>query len=344
MNSVLQLAVIALLWQLVLAGDEEISAEILAEQTRFLLVVVAVLIAAFPDQFGYGEKKEAIAHTVPDVPRPSFHAIARERKYVHEIFAELGPYYVRRAYRMKGSSFWNLHRMVHKHLRPKRSKKKKHKNGATNGVITTPVRLSAAIRYFAGGRPEDIALVHGISHTEVFHSVWMVVDAVNKCELLEFTYPSDHQKQYEIAAGFKKKSKTGFGVCAGCTDGMVLWTEKPSEYDCQQAGCGSKKFFCARKGKFGLNMQATCDVECRFLDVCLRHPASTSDFLAFTTSPLYHKLERPGFLADGLCIFGDAAYTNNRYFATPFKSVSSGPKDDYNFYHSQVRSTFLVLA
>ena len=86
-------------------------------------------------------------------------------------------------------------------------------------------------------------------------------------------------------------------------------------------------------------MQGTCDSFGRFIDVQLMHPASTSDFLTFTTSTLHGKLERQGFLADGLCLFGDLAYVNNQYMATPFKGVSSGVKDDYNFYHSQVRKT-----
>ena len=52
---------------------------------------------------------------------------------------------------------------------------------------------------------------------------------------------------------------------------------------------------------------------------------------------LFHKLEKPGFLATGLCLFGNNTYVNTPYMATPFKNVGSGSKDDYNFYHSQLR-------
>ncbi|CAB9524386.1 hypothetical protein SEMRO_1531_G280180.1 [Seminavis robusta] len=55
-------------------------------------------------------------------------------------------------------------------------------------------------------------------------------------------------------------------------------------------------------------------------------------------------LSEEGFLADGLCIFGDAAYINNGFFATPFKNVKSGIKDDYNFYHSQKEEVPEMLA
>ena len=48
-------------------------------------------------------------------------------------------------------------------------------------------------------------------------------------------------------------------------------------------------------------------------------------------------LEIPGFLADGLSIYGDNSYINGPYMVTPFKAVSSGIKDAYNFYQSQLR-------
>lgn len=100
---------------------------------------------------------------------------------------------------------------------------------------------------------------------------------------------------------------------------------------------GPKKFHCGRKSKFGLNMQAVCDRRGHFLDISIEHPGSTSDYLAFITSPLRYLVERPGFLAPGLALFGDNAYVNNQYMVTPFKNVSSGPKDAYNFYQSQLR-------
>jgi hypothetical protein len=179
--------------------------------------------------------------------------------------------------------------------------------------------------------------MHGVFHTEVFKSVWRVVDAVNQCKQLKIKFPEDHDEQSRIAAEFEKKSRAGFKNCVGAIDGILISTEKPNMKDCEMTSCGPKKFFCGRKKKFGLNMQATCDARARFLDVSICHPGSTSDYLAFATSPLKHKLERPGFLAPGLVLFGDNAYVNTNYMVTPFKAVSSGPKDDYNFYHSQVR-------
>ena len=50
-------------------------------------------------------------------------------------------------------------------------------------------------------------------------------------------------------------------------------------------------------------MQGACDKRGRFLDVSINHPGATSDYLAFITSELHHKLEQPGFLAPGLASF-----------------------------------------
>ena len=84
-------------------------------------------------------------------------------------------------------------------------------------------------------------------------------------------------------------------------------------------------------------MQGTCDYKGRFLDVSIGHPGSTSDFLAFDTSILKHRLEN-GLLAPGLVILGDNAYCNSSYLATPFKNVKvRGDEDNYNFYHSSLR-------
>ena len=53
-------------------------------------------------------------------------------------------------------------------------------------------------------------------------------------------------------------------------------------------------------------------------------------------SPIWEKIEKtPGFLRPGLVIYGDNAYVNMMTTVSPFKGVSSGPKDAFNFYHSQ---------
>jgi hypothetical protein len=66
------------------------------------------------------------------------------------------------------------------------------------------------------------------------------------------------------------------------------------------------------------------------------YPGSSSDILAFESTTIYSKLQG-GLLAPDLCLFGDNAYVNTKFMATPFSNVSGGSKDAYNFYHSQLR-------
>ena len=60
----------------------------------------------------------------------------------------------------------------------------------------------------------------------------------------------------------------------------------------------------------------------------------------------YTKILEDGLLADGLVIFGDNAYLNTKYMATPYPNIAGHDKekskDNYNFYHSQV--SFLLLS
>ena len=46
-------------------------------------------------------------------------------------------------------------------------------------------------------------------------------------------------------------------------------------------------------------------------------PDSIHDFFAFQASPLCMALEEDGYLALGFCLFGDYAYVNRIYMATP---------------------------
>ena len=52
----------------------------------------------------------------------------------------------------------------------------KGKRGCTpNGTISNSLRLAMAIRYFAGGDPLDIAVLHKVNPSAVYESVWLVV-------------------------------------------------------------------------------------------------------------------------------------------------------------------------
>ena len=281
----------------------------------------------------------------------------RIRRTVESVYRDLGSYFFRRAHRMSYSCFWKLHELLKDGIAGalrNKSQKQRVKRMAflkrgpgrkvtnphplpQNGLIHTSVRLAVALRYFAGGAFYDLAPLYGVGMTDVKLSVWYVVWAVNALKSLEIEYPSDHQEQLAIAKEFEKCSDAGFSRCAGAVDGVLLWLHRPTERDCIKSKVDSSKYRCARKHKFGFNLQCVSDVRGRIRDFSITFPASSSDVLAFEASGLYKKMALGNFLAPNLCIFGDNAYINTPFLATPYPNVHEGEKDWYNFYHSQLR-------
>lgn len=273
----------------------------------------------------------------------------RVRRTVKDVYNCLGPTYFRRAYRMTYHSFWVLHSKLKQGILDAHKKLKEHDNDVCdlpkihgrpppipNGPISTSVRLACALRYFAGGSPYDIAVNYGIAYTCMIQSVWIVVEATNRLPEFFITYPDSHEEQMKIADGFQKVSTSGFATCAGAIDGILIWTLKPTVVDAKALGIGQKKFLCSRKHKFGLNCQAVSDAHGRFLDISIIYGGSSSDCLAFEKSSLHSRLQ-DGVLKEGLCLFGDNAYINSMFMATPYSNVKEGSRDNYNFYHSQLR-------
>ena len=74
----------------------------------------------------------------------------------------------------------------------------------------------------------------------------------------------------------------------------------------------------------------------QFTYVSIQHPASASDYLAFLTSSLYGQFTEGEGLPKRFCLYGDNAYVNDTYMAVPFPNTLYGPRDSYNYYHSQV--------
>lgn len=265
--------------------------------------------------------------------------IKRKRPTMEELFSKYSPAFLRRTYRMRHDSFWRLLDIVEPHMRlpPKR------KRGKTiNGDIVPALRLSMALRYFAGGDPGDIGPLHGCHPNEVTKSAFIVVNAIHKSQELAISFPRRHDEQERIASEFCQKSAVNFWNCVGAIDGILIWTHRPTWPELTMLGYGASKFYCGRKKKFGVSMQAVCDAKGRFIDYEIKHPGATADYLAFTTSRLYHKIVAAGpdgtpFIKPGLALYGDNAYVNASFMCVPFKGVSDGPKDAYNFYQSQVR-------
>jgi hypothetical protein len=268
---------------------------------------------------------------------------------VEDVYVSLGSLSFRRAHRMSYESFWKLHSKLDQAIARiatyARATKKQRTFSTTmiieGGLIPTSVRLSCALRYFAGASVSDLMTTYGISSDkDVIESVWVVVDAVNKHKKFGIQYPKSHEKQRSIAAEFRKKSTADFDNCAGAIDGILIWIHTPYKSQAAVAGVGRGLLYCEKKEKFGLNCQVVADCQGRILDISITTGGGTSDCYAFESGNLWGRLEH-GLLAPGLVLFGDNAYLNSAYMATPFRNVAQGSKHDYNYFHSQVRDQSL---
>jgi hypothetical protein len=268
--------------------------------------------------------------------------IKRTRKKVDNMFAELGHSCVR-AYKSSLVVFNNLYSTLKPYLIDQFGESKR---GRPNGPIHNKLRLSIAIRFFCGASIYDIQLSHGVSKPSVYRSVYGVINAVNKCPHMTFNqegaqFPS-HEEQRIIAQGFFKRSAAEFGTCCGAIDGMLVWTNQPSQADCIDVGIGERSFHCSRKDKFGMILMAICDHNCKFRWADITHPGIASDLTSWLTSPLGIALEESNqnIIAPGFCLFGDNAFVENQYMSVPIPGkVITSEEDAYNFYLSQLRIT-----
>ena len=271
--------------------------------------------------------------------------VRRTRKKVDSMWSELGSY-ARKAYRMRKQSFELLHEILEPKLKEEFNSGERARGTDPNGPIPTQLRLSAALRFFAGASIYDIMLTHGIGKQSVYDSVYGVVNVVNEEPSLGFNanngeFPS-HDEQREIAAGFKLKSGADFDKIMLTMDGMLIWTTQPTKADCKYLNIGQRLFHCYRKDKFGWLLMAGCDHDTKFRWADIRHPSSTSDYLTWVSSDLGWALEKDDsdIILDGHTLAGDNAFVENETMSTPIPGLGlSTLEDAYNFYFCQIRIT-----
>jgi len=134
----------------------------------------------------------------------------------------------------------------------------------------------------------------------------------------------------QVDQGFKNKRDID-GVI-GATDGCHIAVACPNENACDYVN---------RKGYHSVVLQAACDCDMYFTDLCVGWPGSVHDAQVFRNSPLCDSLEKdPERLCpNGLFLLGDAAYPltyDATYLMTPVKDTGSltSTEMNYNFCHS----------
>ncbi|KAI2507521.1 nuclease [Fragilaria crotonensis] len=200
--------------------------------------------------------------------------------------------------------------------------------------IPPEIVVAVGIRYLSGGKCLDLKTAYGLSLSSVYRCRDLFILAVNRCPELDIRMPATRADMEKVAKDFAAVS-TGNLVrgCVGCIDGFLAITKRPT----MKESMGKPgAFFSGHYGVFGLNVQAVCDIKCRFQFFGVVAPGKCGDQVAFERTPLFQYVKH---LPDGYYIIGDAAYSVGEKMLTPFTGGhrNDPTKDAYNFFLSQMR-------
>ena len=195
--------------------------------------------------------------------------------------------------------------------------------------------VAIGIRWMAGGDHSLIADLFRVSGRQVYCCRDSFMNAVISEPSLAISIPSTAADWEKVRKGFAEKSHDSLvhGM-VGALDGFFQGTYQPTR---KEANGNVLAYFSGHYKSYGLNCQACCDSDLRFLYFGVVAPGKTNDCVAFDRAVDMKKFIES--LPVGLFVVGDAAYTLSENLLTPFTGVNRGDvnRDAYNFFLSQVR-------
>ena len=233
----------------------------------------------------------------------------------------------KRRYRLSWGAF---NRLLDK-LRPDLAiiNEKRAKDGHWGWVVPDAAKLAMALRYLAGGDPQDLYLIYHVSIGYVYRCVWAVVDSVNRRLTWEFPI-DDPEKLATLEAEFRSRSYGGIweGQVAAL-DGVHFPMICPSDTDVPDSG----RYHVSRKDEYALLCMALCDADRRILWYDMSQVSTTHDSLAWSLTPLGGRINN-GELPAPYFINADAAFGLSPSMITP----SGLPEhDDFDYHQSSNR-------
>ena len=201
------------------------------------------------------------------------------------------------------------------------------------GAILPELCLYCCLRYCAGGSYSDVKYFIGISTSSFYRVVWKCIDAINRCSELSIDFPQTTDEVIRAAKGFTSISSQGcIWNCVAVVDGYHLQIKPPSKSEVSNV----KSFFSGHYQTYGLNIQAACDHNCRFLFIGVAGPGVMGDRDAIKQICLASLIETlPGLY----CAIGDCAYTASEHLVPIFRgeNARTARNDNFNFFASQLR-------
>ena len=233
-----------------------------------------------------------------------------------------------REYRMSLNAFNRLKLLLFPYLR-----RESKKRNCTDPVCVEFI-MGIGLRYLAGRAISEIRHVFKTSRTKAYNCMKCFLDAVNCCPELDIRLPKEPEEVETLRKGFHSMSSNGLMEgCVGAVDGFFQRITCPSKKEIYN----SNAYYSGHYESHGLNCQALCDINQRFLFFGVVAPGKTNDNAAYPRCfALKHFVDN---LPVGAYIVGDAAYTLNEKLLTPFTGTQkeNPHKDAFNFHLSQLR-------
>jgi DDE superfamily endonuclease len=254
-----------------------------------------------------------------------------------------------RMYRMNVRSFHGLVRMLAPFLQ---QSEEMSILSTGQAFIRNEIVLHCTLRYLAGGSVHDIRTVAGISYSYCYDLIRLGIDAILQCGALKMDLPDlrpkANQSDEESSAiqrrllylqeTFTKNATSTpklFVGCVGAVDGWLACVRVPTKKEEKH----TTMFYSGHYKTYGINVQAMCDGNSRFLAASMRSPGSANDIVAYQRATFVDTFVN--HLPRALFIVGDNAYPLSGHVMVPFRitemQTDTKAKDVYNFYQSQMR-------
>jgi hypothetical protein len=201
------------------------------------------------------------------------------------------------------------------------------------GSIIPEICLYCTLRWLAGGSYLDVTDVAGISQPSFYRVVWKTIYAIVKAPELSIKWPKTGQEIRDAISGFTSISDNGvISNCAGVGDGFLLRIRVPNKKEVGNV----RSFFSGHYQCYGINIQAVCDHNSRFIYISMAAPGVSKDRDAAKQCGLTELVEG---LPRGVCCIVDAAYEPTEHMVPVYQGVDKRRPtyDNFNFYASQCR-------
>lgn len=283
------------------------------------LLLIIVVVEYFPDVFedGPARKRRSVR---AEYNRCSFEMFLERHKETDPNISNL--------LQMSRESFYRLVQILREDLRVDESYAAQQ-----GGAVSPEYCLFMTLRYLAGARYQDLALICKVSPAVVYYTIEKTMLAIVKHPLLDYYFPRTVEECQRVAEGFADISTNMIiTYCVGAIDGYLLPIKVPSKTVVGNVS----SYYSGHYARYGLNVQAICNSHCRFTFLSAQSPGSVNDRVAYEHCKVSNIVES---LPYDFAVVADAAYAASEHCLPMYYGTSrkKAKYDNYNYYASQLR-------